>query len=1154
MKPLSKTEQPPKSQCLSDIELYSYLTRAPGDRSLAHLEAHVSTCSHCLNELAELIKVLHPVSEQIGQSTQTTSPVEIQETLALIQEVGRSESGSGSKTSLKFGWPKWALAATAAAALMGLALWGFEYWRDIYRSRTFYEEARAQLQGIYSPQSPNGLRLDLPFDSAAVRRDFSSEDSLGDAEKLFQQSLALREEMTEAHLGLGYIYLRRAQFSKAVSEFQKALDSAPNDPRVLLGHGVALYEDGRASKDPLRRSSCLQQALVDLDRILKMNPSSREARFNKCLTLYEAGHHKEATREIAEYLSQDATSSWAQRLRTIQTKIQLSNSFAFEQEVDRAVSARNAAKLDLLTRAMPYRMPAIMRKMLRKVLEIEDSPAQIETASVSDLRWATEKIGSVYGTVTGDKSHERLMKFYDGLSPPQRRTKRLLDTKLQELIDFHKKGDLSSVLDTSLPLEAELEKLHDHWQLTNLHHLRGNCFYYNQADFDRALEEYREMLRCAEQSGAQDLIASALGASAAVYLAKSRFGEAKDSITRMQSIAASFHLDSWAAFAYCSQGELYLSLNQFRDSLDAYSSALSLGYRLSDESVVVNTLENMGTILERMDRFDAAREVYVEAMHWQDFFVQDGSLEIEVAIKARRANLLHTQGRLALRMGNLSTAADCFRRGQKLAATGMREIEAKNQLGLAQVYLEMKDYERAQNELRACLAATASGEFPEIEWQANSLAGILSKRFGDNLNAFAYFERATKVLETMRQSISSRELRVAFLNQRFDPYQEIVALLFHSERDLPKALAYVNRAKSMTLREYMEENGRRLNPDRSSAASTSAIRMPEGYVAVEYFTLPDELLAFVSGPEGVRGVSIPLSHTELEQKVQKYLECLRAEDYKVFYQLSRNLYDELVTPVANLFNTERTTGLIVVPDGPLHVLPFASLRDSSGRYLLERYRLAYAPSQSVLRYCLSLNKGSDVQNKTVLLLDAASNLSGASDELADIARIYGERATRVGSADLSSLDQRVQGAAIIHFAGHAVVSLGNPKLVFGTSQTAGYVDSSRVSKWLLGNARLVWLAGCNTGIGPIAQGETSWGLVPAFLGAGAPAVVASLMPVDDAATRTLTVRFYDLLAHGSISKAEALQQAQLSMLGNTAATANPQPLHWVPFVLVGDPR
>jgi CHAT domain-containing protein len=541
-------------------------------------------------------------------------------------------------------------------------------------------------------------------------------------------------------------------------------------------------------------------------------------------------------------------------------------------------------------------------------------------------------------------------------------------------------------------------------------------------------------------------------------------------------------------------------------------------------------------------------------MRWQDFFVQDGSLEIEASIKARRANLLHTQGRLALRMGDLASATNCFKQGQQLAATGMREAETKNRLGLAQVFLEMKDYERAKNELRACITTTASGEFPELEWQASCLAGILSRQLGDNQKAFTHFEHATKVLEAMRQSIPFRELRYAFLNCRFDPYQELVSLLFHSEKDFPRALAYVNRAKSMTLREYMEENGRRLNADRSTATSTEAVGMPDGYSTVEYFSLPDELLVFVSGPNGIQGVSIPLSPAELEQKVQKYLESIRSEDRKVFSRLSRDLYDELVAPALSVLDTHRTNGLIFVPDGPLHVLPFASLRDSSGRYLLEKYSLAYAPSQGVLRYCLSLNRGSAAQDKAVLLLDAASSLSGASDELADIASIYGGKATLVGSANLSSLDQKVQGATIIHFAGHATISLGKPKLVFGTSPMATYVDSSRVGKWLLGNTRLVWLAGCNTGIGPIAQGETSWGLVPAFLGAGAPAVVASLMPVDDAATRTLTVRFYDLLAHGSVSKAKALQQAQLSMLGNTATDANPQPLQWVPFVLVGDPR
>ena len=77
MKPSSRAEQLSKSQCMSDMDLYSYLARAPGDRSLANLEAHISTCSHCLDELAELIKLLHPESEQVGQPAQEASQVEI---------------------------------------------------------------------------------------------------------------------------------------------------------------------------------------------------------------------------------------------------------------------------------------------------------------------------------------------------------------------------------------------------------------------------------------------------------------------------------------------------------------------------------------------------------------------------------------------------------------------------------------------------------------------------------------------------------------------------------------------------------------------------------------------------------------------------------------------------------------------------------------------------------------------------------------------------------------------------------------------------------------------------------------------------------------------------------------------------------------------
>lgn len=540
MKPLPNARPVSNGQCLSDMDLYNYLTRKPGQRSLAELESHVSTCAHCLNDLAELIKVLHPEPGHLSESTPEVSRKEIQETLELIQKVTRRESQTAVRAGLWRSRYRWALAATAALVIAGLALWGVELWRDMRRSGAFYAQAKVRLREVYSPQSPSGLRLNLPFESAVVRGDPSSEEALGTAENLFYQSLAIREGLTGAHLGLGYIYLRKAQFSKAEGEFQKAVESAPNDSQTLLSRGVALYENGLASNDPVFRSSCLKRALADFDRILQKDPTSSEARFNKCLTLYEAGRHGEALREIEGYFSYDSASKWAERLKVIQIRIRMSNSSAIEQEVDRALQAKDTERLETLARTVPYQMPEVIRKMLRQSLEVEDPHARIALSSSSDLRWAVEILDSVYGTVTGDKSHQRLLKFCVGLSPPQRRAKRMLDARFQELVDLHKKGELSAVLRASRPLEEELEKLHDQWQLTNLHHLRGNCFYYNQADFDSALVEYHEMLHCAERSGSPDLIAGALGASAAAYLAKSRFDDARGCIARMQEIARTF--------------------------------------------------------------------------------------------------------------------------------------------------------------------------------------------------------------------------------------------------------------------------------------------------------------------------------------------------------------------------------------------------------------------------------------------------------------------------------------------------------------------------------------------------------------------------------------------------------------------------------------
>jgi CHAT domain-containing protein len=115
------------------------------------------------------------------------------------------------------------------------------------------------------------------------------------------------------------------------------------------------------------------------------------------------------------------------------------------------------------------------------------------------------------------------------------------------------------------------------------------------------------------------------------------------------------------------------------------------------------------------------------------------------------------------------------------------------------------------------------------------------------------------------------------------------------------------------------------------------------------------------------------------------------------------------------------------------------------------------------------------------------------------------------------------------------------------------LDCQTIATWKFKQTQLVNLAGCSTGIGPVGEGEAPWGLIPAFLNAGAPAIIASLAPVDDASTNLLTHQFYMQL-HKGTGKAKALQDAQIALLDAARSSHDIKPQTWIPYILIGDPR
>ncbi|MGA2621679.1 MAG: tetratricopeptide repeat protein [Thermoguttaceae bacterium] len=94
----------------------------------------------------------------------------------------------------------------------------------------------------------------------------------------------------------------------------------------------------------------------------------------------------------------------------------------------------------------------------------------------------------------------------------------------------------------------------------------------------------------------------------------------------------------------------------------------------------------------------------------------------------------------------------------------------------------------------------------------------------------------------------------------------------------------------------------------------------------------------------------------------------------------------------------------------------------------------------------------------------------------------------------------------------------------------GILTAEEIGTQNLDCVDIVVLSACESGLGKQASGEGVLGLQRSFQSAGVRTVVASLWPVDDAATKALMVTFYTNLWEKKLPKREALRQAQLTML------------------------
>jgi tetratricopeptide (TPR) repeat protein len=570
------------------------------------------------------------------------------------------------------------------------------------------------------------------------------------------------------------------------------------------------------------------------------------------------------------------------------------------------------------------------------------------------------------------------------------------------------------------------------------------------------------------------------------------------------------------------------------------------------------------------------------------------SIFVEVLAAADAAGWVQVQVQLhqslmaaALHEGDLVVA-----RREAFAAESL--ARARDMPGLAKpmayhqgvIALRSGDLARAERLFRQHLSGVIA---IQPHWMYMTMARLAEvyARQGRIHDAALAILRADSALGEWRDRLRDRELRLLALQiseDRADPdlgVATVLGTLAPREGYWATALLVSERLRARDLAD-------RLNRAAIAADTTSGDRAirSDSVLSVKAMmdAVPDDstaVLEFVTGGGNERTVAFSFTWREglvssqppidsLIGPIDRFVALLRSgEDHRPLAAALGNAL--LRRPLQLLAPSVRR--LVIVPDGPLHRLPFDAL-EVEGKPILERYTVTYAPSANV---AVRLWQMTPAPRSPVLVFadprfagetrgdtDADAfrsafaghsglpRLPGTSREAKAITRRAGDATVRRRAAASEGWlkQNRLGQYGVVHFATHALVDEGtvaNTALALAPSEGEdGFVGPAELTQLRLA-ADLVVLSACQTAGGVVLRGEGVQGLAAPLLAAGARAVAATWWPIGDQATVQVVDDFYAALSRG-LPVGDALREAKLAALRRGAPARE-----WAAFTIVGDP-
>ena len=511
------------------------------------------------------------------------------------------------------------------------------------------------------------------------------------------------------------------------------------------------------------------------------------------------------------------------------------------------------------------------------------------------------------------------------------------------------------------------------------------------------IDAYRALLARAKASGNRSMQALDSGILGATLL---EAGQADAAIPPLQDASALFIAEGQrreAVIAFLNLGSALERQERYVEAANAYERAAAIGRQIEERSSVANALRGLGNARRYLGDYVAA----VDALQKGRTVAQrSGDRETE-------ASILMSLGNVKLKQGDTAKAIEYWKQTLSIARSlNDKDFESKALGNLAIALMNLEQFDKAEQYYRQDITAAheradrlaeaqALGNFGRMRMIQKVWADAipLLKQSADLAHSSGYrraeaialedlgraqlhakqlaaaensLRDAVAIFEEIRDRSSGKEASdITLLDEHQSAYRVLQAV-FVAENKLEAALEASERGRARALANlftWRDGSATAASPlsidDIRSVAETHRVTLVE-YSIIETVDDPagSAVYVWVVQPDGTvtfRRIAIQSNGSALQSSLHGLVRDTLAtlgpgklapakpgiagaeEMLSIFYSM-------LLAPVADTLPSSADEAVVLIPQGPLFLLPFAALRDGNGKRLIQSHSLLMAPS------------------------------------------------------------------------------------------------------------------------------------------------------------------------------------------------------------------